>query len=100
MNIYAVELPDYPGNFKFGAGSSLGEVFSSFLNYAIVLAGMALFAFLILGGFDLLTSGGSQEGIQKGTNKIVYALVGFIIILGTYFILQIVELLFGIKVTG
>jgi hypothetical protein len=55
---------------------------------------------LIAGGFDLLTSGGNPEGIKRGTNRITYALVGFIIILSAFFILQIAELLFGISVAG
>lgn len=100
MKVYAVRLPSYTGTgFNFDS-SSLGDIVSQGFNYAIIIAGIALFGFLILGGFDLLTSGGNQESIQKGVNKIVYALVGFIIVLGTYFILQIVELLFGINIVG
>jgi|AACY02.16.fsa_nt_gi hypothetical protein len=102
MKVFAqdVNLPSYSGTgFNFGS-ASLGEIFSQLLNYAIVLAGIAMFGFLIAGGFDLLTSGGNQEGIKKGTNKIVMAIVGFIVVFATYFILEIIELLFGIKVTG
>ncbi len=96
----AVNLPKYTGTeFKF-SGLNLGNVVSRAINYAIIIAGIGLFGFLISGGFDLLTSGGNPEGIKKGSNKIVYALVGFIIVLSTYFILQIAELLFGIKITG
>lgn len=100
MRIYAqVNLPDYPAEFNFGS-ASLGEIVSKGLNYAIVIAGIAMFGFLIAGGFDLLTSGGDQQGIKSGTNKIIFAIVGFIVVLSTYFILQIVELLFGITITG
>jgi len=100
MKIYAaVDLPEYPSRFLF-SGLNLANVVTKALNYAVIIAGIALFGFLIAGGFDLLTSGGNPEGIKKGTNKIVYAMVGFIIILSTFFILQIVELLFGIKITG
>ncbi len=100
MKIFAqVALPSYPDEFKF-ANSTLGDIVSQFLNYAIVIAGIAMFALLILGGFDLLTSSGNPEGIKKGTNKIIYALAGFILVMATYFILQIVELIFGIKITS
>jgi hypothetical protein len=100
MKAYAqVNLPNYPANFKFRA-STLGQVVTEIFNYAIVIAGIALLGFLIAGGFDLLTSGGSPEGIKRGTNRITYALVGFIIILSAFFILQIAELLFGISVAG
>lgn len=101
MKIYAaVNLPKYTGtDFKF-SGLKLADVISKALNYAIALAGVSMFGILIAGGFDLLTSGGNPEGIKKGTNKIVYALTGFIVVLGTYFILQFVELVFGIKITG
>jgi hypothetical protein len=100
MKTYAqVRLPDYPTEFNF-SNATLGEIFSELLNYAIVLAGIAMFGILIAGGFDLLTSGGNQEGIKKGTNKIVMAIVGFIIVLATYFFLELIELLFGIVVVG
>ncbi len=104
MKIYAeeiekVKLPDYPNKFEF-AGSSLGDIVSQILNYAIVLAGIAFFGFLIMGGFDLLTSAGNPEGIKRGTNKIIYGLTGFIIVMASYFILQVVELVFGITITG
>ncbi len=100
MKAYAqVNLPNYPANFKFGS-STLGQIVTEALNYAIVIAGIALLGFLIAGGFDLLTSGGNPEGIKRGTNRITYALVGFIIILSAFFILQIAELLFGISVAG
>lgn len=97
--IERVKLPNYSSDFEF-AGSTLGEIVSQLLNYAVVLAGIALFGFLIMGGFDLLTSAGNPEGIKRGTNKIIYGLTGFIIVMASYFILQVVELVFGITITG
>lgn len=53
------------------------------------VGGLALF-FFVLGGFDLLTSGGKQEAVEKGKKKITGALIGLLIVLGAYFIINAV----------
>jgi hypothetical protein len=99
MKVYAqgVNLPDahLPG---FGANPTLGDIVSKGLEYAIVLGGIAMFAYLLWGGFDLLTSAGNPEGIQKGTQKIIFAIVGFLVIFASYFIVQLVETMFGFTI--
>lgn len=100
MKVYAqdVTLPDYGDTgFKF-ANKSLGEIISQALEYAIVLGGIAMFAYLLLGGFELLTSAGNPEGIQKGTQKIIFAIIGFLVIFASYFIVQLVETMFGFSI--
>jgi len=37
--------------------------------------------FIVFGAFTLLTSGGSEEGIKRGRNYIIYALVGLAVAL-------------------
>lgn len=100
MKIYAqgVKLPGYgETGFKF-ANKNLGAIISQALEYAIVLGGIAMFAYLLWGGFDLLTSAGNPEGIQKGTQKIIFAIIGFLVIFASYFIVQLVETMFGFTI--
>lgn len=99
MKVFAqVTIPDpatiLPG-WKF---SSLGEIFSEFLRYALILGGLAMFAYLIIGGFGLLTSAGNSGKIQEGTSKITLAVVGFLVIFATYWLIQIVEFVFNLSI--
>ena len=52
--------------------SSLGQVVSEFLRYALVFGGLAMFVFLIMGGFKLLTSAGDSAKVKEGTDNIIY----------------------------
>jgi len=77
---------------------TLGEIISKFLPYIFTLSGIVLFAFLILGGFELLTSGGNPEKAKKAQGRITSALIGFLIIFLAYWITQILEVIFGISI--
>jgi len=77
---------------------TLGEIISALLPYIFAIAGIILFAFLIMGGFELLTSGGNPESVKKAQARITSALIGFLIIFLAYWITQILEVIFGISI--
>jgi hypothetical protein len=77
---------------------TLGEIISALLTYIFAIAGIILFVFLIMGGFELLTSGGNPESAKKAQGRITSALIGFLIIFLAYWITQILEVIFGIKI--
>lgn len=79
---------------------TLGGIISAFLPHLFIGAGLFLFVYLIIGGFELLTSAGNPETIAKAKGKITHALVGFIIIFVSYWLIQILEIVFGITILG
>ncbi len=86
-----------------GAGTplenaKLGEVISALLPYIYVIAGLILFVLLITAGFSLLTSAGNPDSVKKAQGKIVSALIGFIIIFASYWLAQIMEIIFKIQI--
>jgi len=95
-----VTIPGYSGTgFKFSSGAAgVGEIISGMLKYALVFGGLAMFGYLIYGGFHLLISAGNPEGIKEGTNKIVFAIVGFLVIFAAYWIIQLVEVAFNLSI--
>jgi len=86
-----------PGNFKWRNSQSIGDVISSFLSYLFIFAGIGLLVYLVLGGFKLMTSAGDPKAIQSGKSMITNAVVGFIIIFISYWLVQAVGLVFGIS---
>jgi len=86
-------IPGFRGQF-----SDLGGILSEALRYALIFAGLAMFASLIMGGFQLLTSGGDQNKIKAGTGKITLAVVGFLVVFSSYWIIQIAEIIFSIPI--
>jgi len=105
MNKLALTLPgqetiNNPDNFKFGDKSTLGDIISSLLPYILVIAGLTLFILLIIGGFGMLTSAGSPEKMKAAQGKITSAVIGFVIIFVSYWLMRILEIIFGISILG
>lgn len=88
---------------QFGTGTGAGgkltlaNIINSLLPIIFVIAGLVLFGMLIAGGFTIFLSAGNPEKIKKGTGTITSALVGFLIIFAAYWIIQLIEITFGLR---
>jgi hypothetical protein len=60
-------------------------------NYGIGIAAFLALAMIVAGGLIWLTSGGSTEKIGTARSMIVSAIIGLVLLLGTYTLLQIVS---------
>ncbi len=91
-------LDSLPGGGKIGAWSSLSieGIISALIPFIYVLAGLALLLMLIVGGFQLMMSAGDPKGVESGKNKVMYALIGFLIIFVSYWLVQILQVVFGL----
>lgn len=86
---------------KFDNSDTLvGDLLSAALPYTIVFAGMILTLFIVMGGYQLLTSPTNPQGQEAGKNKITWAIIGFLVIFSAYWIMQILEVIFGFNVLG
>ena len=79
------------------AGGNFGEIISSLLKYLFAGAGLLLLLFLIYGGLSLMLSRGDPKAVQSAKDKITGALVGFIIVFVSYWLVQIVGTILGIE---
>lgn len=59
----------------------LGKFIAFGINMFILIAGLFLIVYLLLGAFDWITSGGDKEKIAKAQNKITNALIGMLLII-------------------
>lgn len=76
--------------------TNIGAIISALLPYLFVLAGLGLLVFLILGGFQLMVSGGDPKATEQAKGKITGAVIGFIIIFISYWLVQILQVIFGL----
>ncbi len=101
IRVYAndVKLPGYDSSlgFKF-AGGTIGDVITSLFDYLLPLAGILMFGMIIYGGLTLMLSGGNPDGVKEGTSKILFGVVGFIVVFAAYWIIKIIETIFGIAI--
>jgi hypothetical protein len=78
--------------------STPGGIVSRLLAFAFPLAGLILFVMLVWGGFEILIQAPSKKGIDAGKQRVTAAIIGFILLFSSYWIWQIVEVVFGIVI--
>lgn len=79
-----------------GGYLTLSNAISVFLSLLIIAAILLSLLFLILGGFDWITSGGDKQKLQSARHKIVFAIIGLVIVFLAFFVVNVVSNLFGL----
>jgi hypothetical protein len=77
--------------------ATIGELVGALLPYIFAGAGLLLLLFLVFGGLSLMLSRGDPKAVQSAKDKITGALIGFIIVFASYWIVQIVGRILGIE---
>lgn len=85
-------MPD----FKFKDNATIGGIVSALLPFLFVFAGLLLLIYLIIGGFGLMTSGGDPKAMDAAKSKITSAVIGFIVIFVSYWLIQVLQIVFGL----
>ena len=73
-----------------GYATDFGKMFSSILNVVMLIAAVLVFAFLIYGGVQWITSGGDKTKAEEARNKITAAIIGLIIVAASYAVITLV----------
>lgn len=74
--------------------TTFGTVFGNLINFIFVFAVVLALGFLIFGGIRWITSGGDKAGVESARNTIIAAIVGLVVIVLAYFILNLLVLPF------
>lgn len=77
--------------------NSIGTLISSALSILLIIAAIAAFLFLILGGIQWITSGGDKAGLEAARNKITNAIVGLVIVAAAWAVMLLVTQFLGIE---
>lgn len=92
-------IPDYPVGVDFNfKNATVGGIVTKLLDYVFVIAGLILLVMLVMGGLGLMTAAGNPDKMKEGYGKITNALIGFLIIVISYFVVQLVETILRIKI--
>lgn len=81
------------------AGSDVTTLIAGILPNVILLAGIIFVALIIVGGWGIITSAGEDQSPQdkaKAKATLTYGLIGFLLVVSAYFILQAVGVITGI----
>lgn len=78
--------------------SSPGGIVTRVLVFIFPLAGLILFLMISWGGFEILTGAGDSGKVTAGKQRITAAIVGFLILFASYWMVQIMEVVFGVVI--
>lgn len=97
-----------PENQEGGAGFSklcqldfgnFSSLISKLITLVLIVAVVIAVFFLIWGGIKWITSGGDKQGVESARGHIIAAIIGLVIALLAFFIINVIGGLFGISLT-
>jgi len=79
---------------------TIGGIVSIILKNVYILAGITLFFLLIFGGIGIImgAGGGDPKKTAQGQQAVTSALIGFLVIFASYWIIQIIQILTGVQI--
>lgn len=104
-NLLAVDIKNqYFGSSPNAAkvGSDTGSLINTLIPNAIVAAGLIFLFMIMFAGFKMVVGAGAGQSAQdaaKGKTALTWSIVGFLIVIFGYLILQVVGAMFGLDFT-
>lgn len=98
QTVYAASI-DIGKEYEFGWIENLGQGVNLLVAPAFAIATAAVTIYLIMGGLRYLLSGGNKEGVSKARNMITHSLIGFMLLLLVFILLEFVLQYIGINIT-
>ncbi len=102
-NIFAAVDIGKELNTPFGQTKSIGDLVSIILSGSLVVAGVIVVFLLVGGGLQVIMGAGNNDpkASAQGHQAITWAVIGFIVVLASFFIIRIVESITGVNfITG
>ena len=76
--------------------NNLGDIISIVLKFIIPLGGIILFFVLVISGIGIMTSAGNPEKLKTAGARITTAIIGFVLLILTYVVINFVSRIFGL----
>jgi hypothetical protein len=70
------------------------------INFFLIVALLVAFFWLVLGGIRWITSGGDKNNVQVAREQVTQAIIGLVIVLAAWLILNVIGTLFGISISN
>lgn len=76
------------------SATSIGDLIKRILNILLTLGGVVAVLFIVLGGYEYITSRGSEERAKSGRRTMTYAIIGLVAILLAFMLVTVLTNLF------
>ncbi|MDP2684650.1 MAG: hypothetical protein Q8P20_06450 [bacterium] len=74
------------------------DLISRTVGLLFVVGSLAFFFMLLWGAVSWILSGGDKAGLENAKGRITNAIVGFVLLIGTFAIVKLIETFFGIDI--
>jgi len=91
-----IELTKVGDGFSGATGLRVENMVSAFVRLILVIAGLAFFFILVIGGIKWILSGGDKAHTEGARNQITAALVGLVIVFSAWAIIGLIKTFFGV----
>lgn len=93
MQLAQVNITENYAPAKIAEFQTLGGFVSSFLPKVLILAGVIFFFLVVFAGVGVIAGAGSSDAHAKEKSKsfLTYAVIGFVIIFASYWIVQLIS---------
>ena len=78
--------------------TNIGTLITGAVQGALLIAALLVFAYLIWGGIQWITSGGDKGKTQEARDRITAALVGLAVVAAAWAVMLIIQYFFGISI--
>ncbi len=79
--------------------SDIVTVLKNIISLLAPAAGIAFFIMLLFGGYKFITSGGDPKAVGAARSTLTYAIIGIILVVAAWLILQLIAAVTGVPVT-
>lgn len=79
-------------------GSGFAPWLGSIMSFAMLIAALLVFFYLLWGGFEWVTSGGDKGKLEKARQRITGAVTGIVILASVTAIFMVIQQFLGIQV--
>ncbi len=91
-----IDLQNVGDGFKGATNLTVEGMISGFVRVILVIAGLAFFFILVIGGVKWIMSGGDKAHTEGARNQITAALVGLVIVFSAWAIVGLIKTFFNV----
>ena len=88
-----------PGGIPTGGINIVAKVVGNAITILLIITVILTLVFLVWGGVQWIQSGGDKQKVAQARSRITYAIVGLIVALAAFFILNVIGFMFKVDLT-
>jgi uncharacterized membrane protein len=86
-----------PGNVPSGGPSQMASILGDLIQFLMVLGILLSLIYLVWAGANWIMSSGDKQKLASAKQKLIYAIVGLIVIFFSFFLVSIISAVIGIN---